>query len=165
VKKRGGFLGLRLVVDGGEEQRIESRVLVLDDASNVAVAPDVAAAFEPGDEAEGDQPEHGPTVDALRDMMTVDGGDEKAAANENAERKDNGEMTHEPRATQGLANFSNAGFEDGACDHGCNYAVCSAVCRLRPASQVSSRRTAKRMRRIHHQERWRCSVSVAERRC
>ena len=140
-------------------------MLGLNDAGDVAVTPDVAAAFEPRDEAEGDQSEHGPAVDVLRNVVAVDGGNEEAAANKNAERENDGEMAHETRATQCLANFSNAGFEDGACDHGRNYAVCGVVCLARPANQVSSRRTAKRPRRIHHQERWRCSVSVAERRC
>jgi hypothetical protein len=50
--------------------------------------------------------------------VTIQRGQQESSAHENAEREDNGEMAEESRATQRLADFSNAGVEDGACDHG-----------------------------------------------
>jgi hypothetical protein len=55
--------------------------------------------------------------------VTIQRGQQEGSAHENAEREDNGEMAEESRTAQSLADFSNAGVEDGACDHGKNYAV------------------------------------------
>ena len=111
------FVGFWFMLNGGEEQRVERGMLLLDDTGDFAVAPDVAAAFEPGNERERDESEHGPAIQALRDGVTIQRGQQEGSAHENAEREDNGQMAEESRATQGLANFSNAGVEDGACDH------------------------------------------------
>jgi hypothetical protein len=62
VEETGGFVGLRLMFDGREEQRVERGMLLLDDAGDLAVTPDVPAAFEPGNERERDEAEHGPAI-------------------------------------------------------------------------------------------------------
>jgi len=93
-------------------------MLLLDDPGDVAVTPQIPTAFEIGDECERDEHEHARAVNALRNGVPVQRGQQKSSAHKNAEREDHGEMAEESRATHGLADFRDAGFEDGACDHG-----------------------------------------------
>jgi hypothetical protein len=100
VEEAGGFIGFRLMLDGREEQRVERGMLLLDDAGDFAVAPDVPAAFEPGNERERDDTEHGPAIQALRDGVTIQRGQQEGSAHKDAEREDHREMAEESRATQ-----------------------------------------------------------------
>lgn len=83
-----GFVGVRFMLDGGEEQRVERRMLLLDDAGDLAVAPDVPTASEPGDEHEKAPPKHRQAVDVPRHMIAVDRSNQKAPPHKNTDGKD-----------------------------------------------------------------------------
>ena len=54
VEVTGGFVGLRFVLEGGEQQRIERGMLLLDEPGDLAISPDIPATLEVSDECQDD---------------------------------------------------------------------------------------------------------------
>ena len=87
------------MLKGRQKQRIQGRMLLLDDTRDVLIAPNVPPPFEPSDAPQHNQRQHGPPIQPLGNLKPIQRGEQKCPPHQNANHKNGGEMAHEPRTT------------------------------------------------------------------
>ena len=81
------LIRLRLVLDGGEQQRIEHGMPLLDETRDFAVAPKIAASFEIRDQADRDDRQQTPAIRLAGNGMPLHRREPDATAHEQPDEK------------------------------------------------------------------------------